>query len=60
MIHYESSAKVWSSFESLYLHQTIAKSFQLKHKLRSVKKDSLSINDYILKINYKPCTYYYR
>lgn len=28
----------------------MAKSFQLKQQLRSIKKDSLSVNDYILKI----------
>ena len=50
MIHCESSSKVWSCLENLYLRQTIAKSFQLKQQLRSVKKDSMSINDYILKI----------
>ena len=38
------------SLESLYSCQTVAKSFQLKQQLRSVKKDALSINDYILKI----------
>ena len=50
MIQCESSAEVWSAFESLYSRQNIAKSFQLKQQLRSVKKDSMSINDYILKI----------
>lgn len=50
VIHCESSTEVWSSLESLYSCQTIAKSFQLKQQLRLVKKDSLSINDYILKI----------
>ena len=44
------SVEIWSALESLYSHQTIAKSFQLKQQLRSVKKDSMSINDYILKI----------
>jgi len=36
--------------ENLYARQTIAKSFQLKQKLRSIEKDDLSINGYILKI----------
>ena len=49
MIHCESFAKVWLSLENLYARQTIAKSFQLKQKLRLIK-DELSINDYILKI----------
>lgn len=34
----------------VFILANIAKSFQLKQQLRSVKKDSLSINDYILKI----------
>ena len=34
----------------IYSRQTIAKSFQLKQQLRSIKKDSLSINDNILKL----------
>ena len=50
MIHCESSAEVWLSLENLYACQTITKSFQLKQKLQSIKKDDLSINDYILKI----------
>ena len=50
VIHCESSTEIWSSLESLYSSRTIAKSFQLKQQLRLVKKDSLSIIDYILKI----------
>jgi len=50
VIHCESSSEVWSCLESLYSRQTTAKSFQLKQQLRSVKKESMSINDYILKI----------
>ena len=38
------------SLESLYSQQMIAKSFQLKQQLRLIRKDSLSINDYIPKI----------
>ena len=34
----------------MYSQQTVAKSFQLKQQLRLVKKDSLSVNDYVLKI----------
>lgn len=49
VIHYESSGEVWSSLETLYSQQTVAKSFQLK-QLKSVKKHSLSTNDYILRI----------
>jgi len=50
VIHCESSAEVWLSLKNLYSHQTIANSFQLKQQLRSIKKDALSVNDYILKI----------
>ena len=50
MIHCETSKEVWSSLETLYSQQTIAKSFQLKQQLWSVKKHPLSINDYILRI----------
>ena len=50
MIYCESSVKVWLSLENLYSRQTIAKSFQLKQQLRSIKNDAFSINDYILKI----------
>jgi len=50
VIQSESSAEVWSSLENLYSRQTIAKSFQLKEQLRLIRKDSLSVSDYILKI----------
>jgi len=36
--------------ENLYSQQTIARSFQLKQQLKSVKKNDLSVNDYLLKI----------
>lgn len=50
VIHCESSAEIWSTLEKQYSRQTVAKSFQLKQQLRSVKKESLSVNDYTLKI----------
>ena len=50
MIHCESSAELWYVLENLYSQQTIDKSFQLKQQLRFIKKDSLSVNDYVLKI----------
>ena len=52
MIHCESSVEIWNVLENLYFQQAIAKSFQLKQQLKSVKKDSLSlsINYYIFKI----------
>jgi len=49
VIHCESSADVWLYLEKLYARQTIAKSFQLKQQLRFVKKENLSVNDYVLK-----------
>ena len=48
VIHYESSSEVWLSLENLYSQQTVAKSFQLKQQLRSIKKYSLSVKNYIL------------
>jgi len=53
VIYCESSAEVWLYLEKLYARQTIAKSFQLKQHLRSVKKENLSMNDYVLKIKTK-------
>ena len=50
VIHCESSSDVWSVLENLYSQQTVAKSFQLKQQLRSMKKNDLSVNDYILKL----------
>jgi len=50
VIRGESSIEVWSLLKNLYSQQTIAKLFQLKQQLRSIKKDSLSINGYILKL----------
>ena len=50
VIHYESSFEVWLCLENLYSRQTTVKSFQLKQQFRSIKKDSMSINEYILKI----------
>ena len=50
VIHLESSAEVWILLKNLYARQTLAKSFQLKQQLRSIKKDGMSVNNYILKI----------
>lgn len=50
VIHCESSSEVWSVLENLYSQQTVAKSFQLKQQLRSIKKNDLSVNEYILKL----------
>ena len=41
MIYCESFAEIWLTLENLYARQTIAKSFQLKQKLKSIKKDDL-------------------
>ena len=50
VIHCESSSEIWSTLKNLYSRQTIVRSFQFKQQLRLVKKDDMSINDYILKI----------
>jgi len=49
VIHCESTSEVWFFLENLYSQQTVARSFQLK-QLRFVKKNDLSVNDYLLKI----------
>ena len=50
VIHYESSVDLWNVLENIYSQQTIAKSFQLKQQLRSIKKNDLSVRDYVLLI----------
>ena len=50
IIHCESSSEVWSVLENLYSQQIVAKSFQLKQQLRSMKKNDLSVNEYVLKL----------
>jgi len=49
-VYCDSSSEMWFVLENLYSQQTIAESFQLNQQLRSTKKGSMSVNEYVLKI----------
>ena len=46
----ETSKEAWDTLERLYSTNTKARKIQLKNKLNNMKKNNLSVNDYVLKI----------
>ena len=46
----ETSKEAWDTLERLYNTNTKARKIQLKNELNNMKKNNLSVNDYVLKI----------
>ena len=50
LVNCESSHQIWKTLETYFASQVRAKISQFQTQLKTVKKDSLSMNDYLLKI----------
>ena len=50
MISCETSSQVWSSLQTYFTSQTGAKASQYKTQLKSIKKEGMTMNDFLLKI----------
>ena len=50
MVNCENPAHVWRTLERYFAIQIQAKVFQFKTQLRNTRKDSLTMNEYLLKI----------
>lgn len=50
MVGCEFSYQIWDKLESFFSSQTKAKVLQLKTQLRNLKKGSVSVNEYLLKL----------
>jgi len=50
MVSCETSAQIWSTLKTYFASQIRAKISQFKTQLNGIKKGSMSINDYLLKI----------
>lgn len=50
MVGCEFSYQIWDKLEAFFSSQTKAKVLQLKTQLRNLKKGSLSVNEYLLKL----------
>ena len=46
----QTSKEAWDTLEKLYSTNTKARKIQLKNELNNMKKNNLSVNDYVLKI----------
>ena len=46
----DSSKEAWDTLKRLYNTNTNARKIQLKNELNNMKKNNLSVNDYLLKI----------
>lgn len=50
MVGYETSAQIWEAILDYYNVQNKSKLSQFKTQLKNVKKDSLFVGEYLLKI----------
>lgn len=50
LVNCDTAAQIWSTLEIYFATQVRAKVNQYKTQLQNIKKGSLSINDYLLKV----------